>query len=157
MVNVTKDTNNVTLHALDMKINEASTSIKEYPLLDSGIKELSITSQDNDTDRQFHVIKLRETLRAGKQYIVHLKFVGNLNDHLQGFYRSSYNVGNQTRYVLIIVNFKIHVSYAKLHHDISKYTVYIVLLLFQMDCNDSIPTNRGSSSISLLRRAGVES
>ena len=98
MINVTKNTNNVILHALDMKINEASTSIKEYPLLVSDVKELSITAQNYDTKRQFYVIEVGETLRVGRQYIVHLKFVGNLNDRMHGFYRSSYTVDNQTRY-----------------------------------------------------------
>ncbi|XP_011870128.1 PREDICTED: aminopeptidase N-like [Vollenhovia emeryi] len=104
LVNVTKDTNNVTLHAVDIKIDENFTSIREYLTINSHksneIEEIGIVEQRNDTVRQFHVIKTSKTLRKGKQYVVHLKFIGYLNDYLQGFYRSSYNkVDNQTRWI----------------------------------------------------------
>jgi len=95
---VTKDTNNVTLHAVDMKIDKDFTSIKEYSTSNKTNKiKIGIAEQRNDTDRQFHVIRTLDTLRKGKQYIVYLKFIGYLNDNLCGFYRSSYMVGNQTR------------------------------------------------------------
>lgn len=96
-MNVTLDTNNVTLHAVDMKIDESFTNIREYSVNSNKTKIIRIMEQRNDTDRQFHVIKTSDTLSRGKQYVVHLKFIGNLNDYLQGFYRSSYMVGNQTR------------------------------------------------------------
>lgn len=95
-MNVTEDTRNVTLHAVDMEIDETFTNIKEH----SGVvteKVVKIVEQRNDTERQFYVIRTSDTLKKGKQYVVHLKFVGHLNDYLQGFYRSSYTVGNQTR------------------------------------------------------------
>lgn len=94
---MTKDTNNVTLHAVDMKIDEGFTSVREYSAKSNKTKVIGIVEQRNDTDRQFHVIRTSNTLRKGKQYVVHLKFIGHLNDYLQGFYRSSYTVGNQTR------------------------------------------------------------
>ena len=95
---MTNDTNNVTLHAVDIKIDEGFTSIREYSNDKSNnkITVIKITEQKNDSDRQFHVIKTSK-LKKGKQYIVHLKFIGYLNDDLHGFYRSSYTVGNQTR------------------------------------------------------------
>lgn len=97
LVNVTEDTNDVTLHAVDMKIDEGFTNVREYSAQSNKTKVLGVAEQRNDTDRQFHVIRTSDTLRAGKQYVVHLKFIGYLNDYLQGFYRSSYTVGNQTR------------------------------------------------------------
>lgn len=99
LVNVTEDTKNITLHATDMKIDEAATTVREYGLSDNGTKSIGIVEQRNDTERQFHVIKTSDTLKGGKQYVVYLKFVGNLNDYLEGFYRSSYTVGNQTRWI----------------------------------------------------------
>ncbi|XP_024875821.1 aminopeptidase N isoform X2 [Temnothorax curvispinosus] len=99
LVNVTKDTNNVTLHAVDMKIDEGFTSIRELSVKSNKTKVIEIVEQRNDTDRQFHVIRTSNTLKKGKQYVVHLKFIGHLNDYLQGFYRSSYTVGNQTRWI----------------------------------------------------------
>ncbi|XP_015184599.1 PREDICTED: aminopeptidase N isoform X1 [Polistes dominula] len=99
LVNVTENTNNVTLHATDMKIDESLTSIREFSMSGNKTKPITIVEQKNDTERQFHVIKTSDTLKEGKQYLVHLKFVGHLNDYLQGFYRSSYTVGNQTRWI----------------------------------------------------------
>lgn len=101
LVNVTEDTKNITLHAVDMKIDEASTKVQMH-LPDNGpmrqrMEDVRIDKQANDTLRQFHIIHTSSTLKAGKQYTVNLKYVGYLNDHLQGFYRSSYTVGNQTR------------------------------------------------------------
>ncbi|KAG5305888.1 AMPN Aminopeptidase, partial [Pseudoatta argentina] len=101
LVNVTNDTNNVTLHAVDIKIDESFTSIREYSSNNKSNNKttvIRIMEQKNDTDRQFHVIRTSK-LKKGKQYIVHLKFTGYLNDDLHGFYRSSYTVGNQTRWI----------------------------------------------------------
>ncbi|XP_017767304.1 PREDICTED: aminopeptidase N isoform X1 [Eufriesea mexicana] len=98
LVNVTEDTKNVTLHAMDMDIDESFTNIKEYNGVQTE-KVVKIVDQKNDTERQFYVIRTSDTLKKGKQYVVHLKFVGHLNDYLQGFYRSSYTVGNQTRWI----------------------------------------------------------
>lgn len=97
MVNVTENTSNVTLHAVDMVIDRSFTSIREYSASSNNTKVIGIVEQKNDTDRQFHVIRTSDTLRKGKQYVVHLKFIGYLNDYLQGFYRSSYMAGNETR------------------------------------------------------------
>lgn len=101
IVSVVQDTTNVTLHAVDMDIDEKFTSVSEYNPTSESITgaPIKINSQFNDTMRQFHVIKLSETLQAGKQYLVHMKFVGKLNDYLQGFYRSSYIANNQTRWI----------------------------------------------------------
>lgn len=87
----------MTLHAADMNIDEDFTNIKEYTAMGEQSKAIRILEQRNDTERQFHVIKTSDTLMAGRQYVVHLKFVGHLNDDLEGFYRSSYTAGNQTR------------------------------------------------------------
>ncbi|XP_018306516.1 puromycin-sensitive aminopeptidase-like protein [Mycetomoellerius zeteki] len=101
LINVTNDTDNVTLHAVDIKIDEGFTSIREYSSNDKNNNKttvIGITEQKKDVDRQFHVIKTSK-LKKGKQYIVHLKFIGYLNDNLHGFYRSSYTVDNQTRWI----------------------------------------------------------
>ncbi|XP_018306529.1 aminopeptidase N isoform X2 [Mycetomoellerius zeteki] len=99
LINVTLDTNNVTLHAVDMNIDEDFTTVREYSIKSNKTKLIGIAEQRNDTDRQFHVIRTSNTLKKDKQYVVHLKFIGHLNDYLQGFYRSSYTVGNQTRWI----------------------------------------------------------
>lgn len=98
LVNVTEKTKNITLHAVDLKIDEKATSVNEYNPTNR-TKLLKIENQRNDTARQFFIIKTTEYLKPGKQYIVYLKFIGYLNDFLQGFYRSSYKVDNQTRWI----------------------------------------------------------
>lgn len=47
--------------------------------------------------KQFYVLMFKRKLRAGERYVVRIKFDGVLNDYLQGFYRSSYIVRNETR------------------------------------------------------------
>ncbi|XP_043469608.1 aminopeptidase N [Leptopilina heterotoma] len=98
VVNVTEKTKNITLHAVDLKIDEKATSVGEYPQT-SNSKLLKIDRQQNDTVRQFFIIHTLEYLKPGNQYIVYFKFKGYLNDFLQGFYRSSYKVDNQTRWI----------------------------------------------------------
>ena len=98
LVNVTEDTKSVALHAVDMIIDESFTTIREHSGANN-TKAIGIVGQKNDTERQFHVIKTSDTLERGMQYVVHLKFVGHLNDYMQGFYRSSYTVESQTRWI----------------------------------------------------------
>jgi hypothetical protein len=43
-----------------------------------------------DDPRQFFIVKLAETLVPGQQIRISIGFLGNLNDDLSGFYRSSY-------------------------------------------------------------------
>ena len=95
--NVTEETKNISLHAVDMKIDEGETNVSEYIFTTNRSRNIKIIDQFNDTARQFHVIRLGEPLKAGKQYLLAMKFQGYLNDYLQGFYRSSYTVGNETR------------------------------------------------------------
>jgi aminopeptidase N len=99
VMSVIQSTSNVTLHAVDMDIDQSFTSLWEYPVVLNSSKIIKIIQQYNDTLRQFHVIRLAKSLKAGKQYILNIKYVGRLNDYLQGFYRSSYVVNNETRFV----------------------------------------------------------
>ena len=51
---------------------------------------LSISEHKYDLDREFYIAKLAEPLEAGLEYVMSMEFEGYLNDHLDGFYRSSY-------------------------------------------------------------------
>jgi aminopeptidase N len=59
--------------------------------------KIPIDRLSNDTARQFFIIHLGQPLLERKQFMVTMSYLGNLNDVLQGFYRSSYTVNNQTR------------------------------------------------------------
>jgi aminopeptidase N len=60
-------------------------------------KKISIDRLSNDTARQFFIIRLGQSLLEGQQYRIAMSYLGNLNDALQGFYRSSYTINNETR------------------------------------------------------------
>lgn len=102
IVNVTEKTKNVVFHAVDLAIDKKSTSLREYSLNNNNSKFVQIANQQNDSAREFFIIRTSDFLKAGKQYILYLKFVGYLNDFLEGFYRSSYIVQNQTRFVFLL-------------------------------------------------------
>lgn len=101
IVNVTETTNNITLHIHDIKVTETNLS-KIYDAENDGIIEespLAIERTSTDEEKQFFIIHSVESLEAGMQYKVGIKYVGNLNDVLQGFYRSSYVVNNTKRWI----------------------------------------------------------
>lgn len=98
-VNVTKSCQNVTLHSTALKIHEVF------------VWKIGNTTQTNDSSRtevqvsdkyaiepdQFYVIVFPNELEPNTIYEISIKYIGVLNDMLQGFYRSSYVVNNVTR------------------------------------------------------------
>lgn len=101
IVNVTEATNNITLHVHDIKVTETNLS-KINDLENDGIIEESqmvIERTSTDEEKQFFIIHSAESLEVGMQYKVGIKYIGNLNDVLQGFYRSSYVVNNTKRWI----------------------------------------------------------
>jgi aminopeptidase N len=94
LINVTVTSHNITLHADDLIIDNVL--VREH--LHSN-KFLSIRQVANETKRQFLIVYLNDPVEAGRQYFVSIRFRGVLNDLLQGFYRSSYKVNNETRWI----------------------------------------------------------
>ncbi|KAJ8960573.1 hypothetical protein NQ318_013862 [Aromia moschata] len=92
LVNVTQATNNITLHSDDLFIDTVSVT-------DSNRDTVSIRDVRGVKKKQFLIIDLDEDVHAGGQYYVFIKFKGVLNDLLQGFYRSSYEENNVTRWM----------------------------------------------------------
>ncbi|XP_044260023.1 aminopeptidase N [Tribolium madens] len=92
LINVTVTSLNITLHADDLDIDHVN-------VYDLNNKLLSIRQVSNETRRQFLIIHLNEPVKSGHQYYVSIKFRGVLNDLLQGFYRSSYKVNNEIRWI----------------------------------------------------------
>lgn len=58
---------------------------------------VQILETQQDVSRQFFVIKFVDVQPADHQYTVHVKYTGRLQDNMNGFYKSSYNVANTTR------------------------------------------------------------
>nr|CAD7394984.1 unnamed protein product [Timema cristinae] len=96
VLNVTQDTRNVTLHVNDIKVLQDTVEVVEKGETNGSV---AVERVSNDSARQFLVLHLAGVLAAGRQYTVRMRYIGNLNDALQGFYRSSYIVNNQTRWV----------------------------------------------------------
>ena len=92
---VLEDCNNITLHSFQLKIDEKDVSVSA----ESNNEVLTITRQYFVEEKQFFIVELKNTLMKGSYYKITIKYVGILNDNLQGFYRSSYMVGNETRWL----------------------------------------------------------
>ena len=67
-------------------------------------KRVNIHSYIEDKNRQMLVISTEEneTLRKGLFYQLTIKFVNQLNENLNGFYRASYVDGDEKKYLTII-------------------------------------------------------
>lgn len=95
-VNVTKSCRNVTLHAIALKISDVSVwKIGNGTQTDASLVDIS-DKYAIEPD-QFFVIIFPTELEANNTYEINIKYTGVLNDILQGFYRSSYEVDNTTR------------------------------------------------------------
>ena len=97
-LNVTEATNNVTLHANQLTVDEKSVALTRQDGVGDGAAStgVPISQQRRDAQRQFYIIQTRMQMKPGT-YRVRLKFTGILGDDLQGFYRSSYIENNTTR------------------------------------------------------------
>lgn len=93
-VKVMEDCLNITLHAMALKIEKKSVQLLDVT---ANSKNIPISSQYQVEVKQFYVMETDQPLLKDHIYELSMKYVGILNDYLQGFYRSSYQVGNETR------------------------------------------------------------
>lgn len=100
-INITENCKNITLHAMALTIRNSDVIITRANAdgTSTGSKLIAIKSQYFVEPKQFYIIELNETLQSGSIYVVEIKYSGVLNDLLQGFYRSQYTVGNESRQV----------------------------------------------------------
>lgn len=87
-LNVTEDTNKITMNINDIIIHEDSVTVTDQDGDTAQI--LSVMEHQYDADKQLYTVVLDDMLVTGKLYDINIKFTGNLNDLLQGFYRISY-------------------------------------------------------------------
>jgi hypothetical protein len=96
-VNATTDASTIVLHYDDMDIIGIPTVVS-LP----GFQELEVVNTTYDDVTSFFKMELNETLRRGQEYLIHIKYVGNLNTAELGFYRNYYNTSyNEKRYGLL--------------------------------------------------------
>lgn len=84
---VNEESSEITLHCLDIQIQQDSISIEEYP-------DVKCNEIHYDTKLQTATIKLSSQLQKGKATLK-MKFNGILQDKLQGFYKSTYKFGGK--------------------------------------------------------------
>lgn len=112
---VLEDCYNVTMHAIDLEISKNDVAIQALETKSdkkrskivkedrgvnaAGAAELRIRKQYLLEAKQFFIIELYDKLLKNTKYVIKIKFSGLIQDYLQGFYRSSYKVRNETRYI----------------------------------------------------------
>lgn len=112
---VLEDCHNITMHAIDLNITKNDVSVRHIgrstatsalqPALAEHARyvpeidgvELRIRKQYMLESKQFFIIELYDKLIKGGVYEISIRFSGLIQDYLQGFYRSSYQVGNEKR------------------------------------------------------------
>lgn len=79
-----QNTNNITLHAKNLTINEEKVKVKLIH------DKIEIKEVKLDQENEFLVIVANETFRQGNKYMVYIPFEAPLSSGLQGYYKSSY-------------------------------------------------------------------
>lgn len=92
---VKTDTDRVTFHGVDLDFHKCLLYQK-----DNG-RTITILKRTEDLPRQFHILRLKESLKQGQQYVLNITYTGILNDNLHGFYRSSYEENNITKWIAV--------------------------------------------------------
>ena len=90
-----RDVEQVTMHSDGLKIGKAEVSHWLLGVLpEKWTDVLSVTEDKNLTTITFHLSK---PLQAGYTYQLKIEFDGEIRNGLDGLYRSSYKVGDETR------------------------------------------------------------
>lgn len=115
---VLEDCYNITMHATELNITKNDVTVRHIgtstatsalqPALaeyaryvpEIGGAELRIRKQYMLESKQFFIIELYDKLIKGGVYEISIRFSGLIQDYLQGFYRSSYQVGNEKRWLV---------------------------------------------------------
>lgn len=84
---------NITLHAKALRIDKDSLSV--WRVRDN--RQVAVENQTIVDAKQFYVLQMEEELEEDELYEVNINFKGLLNDDLEGFYRSKYELNNETR------------------------------------------------------------
>lgn len=88
---IKEDTKDISLNSLEIDIKETK--------LEIGGNVLTPVSHDYNADLQTDKFSFGETLKSGEKGTLTIKYVGQLNDKMAGFYRSSYVENGETKYM----------------------------------------------------------
>lgn len=141
---VIEETSKIVLHADGLYIDTSKTALLRKPE-DSGYQEMRIEDQSYNEEKQFFTIIFEENLLV-ERYFLTLHFDGTVRNDLYGFYRSSYVVDNETRFVTL---FFFYLS--------SIYKLLIFKNAIQVDRRHSIFSGAREKSIPVHGRAWIQS
>lgn len=88
-LNIKTKTDQIIFNVKDIEINKESVKVRSVKSDDL----LSISSQDYMPGERYKIV-LNDPLDKNIMYTLELMYVGRLNNHLQGFYRSQYDENN---------------------------------------------------------------
>ncbi|EIE91503.1 hypothetical protein G6F46_002840 [Rhizopus delemar] len=95
-LDVVKDTNTIVLNTRDIKINSAFLSVESLEI-ESKQAAIEITY---DEKKDLATMTFKDTVPADTKAVLDILFVGELNDQMAGFYRSSYkDADGNTQYL----------------------------------------------------------
>lgn len=84
-------TQNITLHCKDLTINDDSISLQ-----DSNGRNIALEHTEINTEMEFLVVYVNETLVPTMMYVLEVRFSGPLLPDMAGLYYTSYQRGNDT-------------------------------------------------------------
>lgn len=90
---------NISLHSFMLKIHRNFTRVNKLNVDGEQGDSLTIKNQYFIEAKQFLVIETEEELLKGEFYELKLSYIGQIRDNLQGFYKSSYTVNNETKWL----------------------------------------------------------
>lgn len=99
----TEATDRITLHTLDLELDESSLSLTRVPANNETTEtnqsigqQQAIKGLSQNKQLQYSIIHLAKPLLAEADYLLTIDFRGTLNDDLAGFYKISYQRQNSS-------------------------------------------------------------
>lgn len=99
-IKISEDCKNITMHSYSLQVLWDYSLIQKLDFDGNPVNNVSIAKQYFIDDKQFLVLETNKILEANTFYVVKLRFTGAIKDNLQGFYKSSYNVESETRWIV---------------------------------------------------------
>ncbi|XP_015517542.1 aminopeptidase N [Neodiprion lecontei] len=94
-ISVVALTNVIIVHSANLNINQSATTL--YNVANETF--VAIATQTYDENREFWILSFTENLPLGN-YRLYFSFGGELLTDMRGLYRSSYQIGNETRWLV---------------------------------------------------------
>ncbi|KAF5272301.1 hypothetical protein FQR65_LT04958 [Abscondita terminalis] len=101
-VEALENTNNITLHSRNLKINKYGIIVK-----DCNGNKLKLEDATEDEEKQFYIIHLKEHLVRGEKYqVIISKYVGSMLNEKAGFYYAKYKDSNDNDKYMAVTEFE---------------------------------------------------